>query len=1145
MVRRDRLPQPTTTLIPNPSAGRRELTTTILTDDSDSENREDDVGEENPRLSTVSDGESRGRSSQPHHEASRSHSRDSYILLADDDNPRVEDSDRDSSCDEVSHDSDDSASDHSHSSQPPTFNAVQHFVEHLSTGFFCTQTEHNNLFQTHCRSLRDKLQSHRDCVELGDLGRRFDPTLRRNQIPNFLERPYFYRGDELYTSTKTKGPATRPDLTLTTQNLTAPKLRLLFEGTVNHNQMKPSRVCMALHDFTSYHLAPTVTVDVDSVCGIMESLAAFRKGWMFYSYTTAGNLMSGTTFGIHIRIEDDALTNGYQLVAPQNVPHILIGTLSSWSYIKIFFLFPKIWVKRRHNKAASNILTEQQQRDLYDLVLYPAFETCLPPNALQEIPTTFDIAKIHAQTSARERGRSTNASASRIQLLTYAIQHEYSLEFTKEIRRNIRKHSLGDFDDLVIFYNGKGMKGADTCPTYTTLAQKWNTRWNSEIDERYAVRTKQWIDLGRQFAAHSTQPEIEPEVLLWKPCCLQKYHETRTKRYKHVSSLPLVKYHLAGLEDAISVTMTARPESAQAAQGAPHSCFYSKTKAAFIVNTIEVFENPNTDVLCYGNGHLAAVASAGGAQTTSIESAANSYIASKTRAHENLESLQGKASEAREEHRLRNDVFLEVLSQLVEREQAVNSPTEPDAMVNIYQSKMAEMAKQLQQVSHLNQDGRIFLFPFYRVSAPDLTRFLRGNLNKACMGVEMVIRDITTPTINHATMATARVFLNLTRYSVLSKLMGRAPELYKDKWTPTEQEANVARDVFAAADSPNHPSEQPPPEIREGLAMSSNMKEYGYAYIAPKMDWTAWRLSALHVNNFFRAEPAFAQAMQKRRQQVLRVDEALKTVQTIQQWLQDVGDSMAKIEHIFDFAIGFIMMLFRHCVWSQLKVNNALIPGITQIQEDELLDGCISLTFTNITTWVKDPHADAPPTPDLTSSNAAFHGGDPSIILDYLFSPKEPWIGPTGKPKSRKHWDSRIFRTVFAQVLDLFTQNLHSELVKIWKRDLYLVIAATNPLLPNPDSTQLLSRKHHNKGYSWLAFNWHDGLEGFTRPVSCRELVRKAYPQGSAKAATTWCKTNNGRFFDGTPPCLLYEKEFADLSLTAIDFAMRKKWELC
>jgi hypothetical protein len=65
-----------------------------------------------------------------------------------------------------------------------------------------------------------------------------------------------------------------------------------------------------------------------------------------------------------------------------------------------------------------------------------------------------------------------------------------------------------------------------------------------------------------------------------------------------------------------------------------------------------VFENLNTDVLCYRNGYLVAIISASSVQTTSIESATNSYIASKTRAYENLESLQGKASEAREEHRL-------------------------------------------------------------------------------------------------------------------------------------------------------------------------------------------------------------------------------------------------------------------------------------------------------------------------------------------------------------------------------------------------------------------------------------------------------------------------------------------------------------
>jgi hypothetical protein len=1034
--------------------------------------------------------------------------------------------------------SNDSQSSSNQALQPQHFDAVKHFVEHLSIGRFCTPEQHGEQFQAHRRALQKNQQSHRNCFSLRDLAFRSDPVQKRTRIPNFLAQPYFYRGDDVYVD-KERQKMNKPDLTIAARLLAPSQYKLLFEGTLDHKTSEPPRVCMSVNEFVKDHSPPTVTVDVDSVSGILESMGAFKKGWMFYPYTTAGNLMKGTTFGIQIRITDDSLPNGYTLVAPQRIPHLLTGTLSTWSFIKIYFLFPRIWLKRKGLRDATQILTKNQQRDFYELVLYPSFQECLSPSALHEIPSNFQTAKVNAQATFKERSCVTSTPFSRTQLLSCAIQAKYSHALTLAIRQKIQYHGLTDFEDFVIYYNGKGMKGVENCTDYTALAQSWRAKWNGEINSQYAIRRKQWVDLGRQFAA-TLDPDIGPETLLWKSCCLKKYHECRTKPFKHMASLPLLQYHLGGLQDVVSVTMTAQPESAQAAAGAPHSCFYSKTKGAFIVNTIEVFGSSDIDILAYGDTHLAAVSNASGARTASLDSAAQAYISGKNRAHANLEALENSACEAREEHRLRGDVFDEVLDGLIAYEER-NFYNTVETTNNVFTNQMIDQYQSLEHSRIQEHDGRSFYLPFHRESTADLVSFLRGNLNKACMGFEMVVRDITTPSVDQATTATALLFVHLLRHSVLSKLIGRTPELYKDRWEFVPKLPRLPDDSLAIA-SHSSSSDDSPTEICEGLAMRYSMQQYRYAYFAAKIDWHMWRLASSHASNFFRSEPGFALAMQKRRQQVLRVDESIRILPILDQWLTDAGTSFTKLQTILDFSIGFIMVLFRHCVWAQLKANKALVPHLTKAQEKELLDGRVSLTYANIVAWVQDPKPNVPNSPDLSSSNAAFHQGDPCLVLDYLFSPKDPWVDPQNRTKKRDHWRDRIFRVIYAEIYALFARRLSPHVVQEWQADLYLVVHTTNPLLPCPDGTQLLSRKHKNRGYSWLAYDWITDLERWSKPVSCHELVKTIYPNRIAKHVTRWCKSNDGHFFNGTPPRLLYEDEFLGLSLSQIHAKLRRKW---
>jgi hypothetical protein len=108
------------------------------------------------------------------------------------------------------------------------------------------------------------------------------------------------------------------------------------------------------------------------------------------------------------------------------------------------------------------------------------------------------------------------------------------------------------------------------------------------------------------------------------------------------------------------------------------------------------------------------------------------------------------------------------------------------------------------------------------------------------------------------------------------------------------------------------------------------------------------------------------------------------------------------------------------------------------------------------------------------------------------------------KPKKRDNWGNQPFRNSFYKVYLLLAGRLSVPSLQSWKRDFYYIVHATNPLLPNSDGTQLISRKQNSMGYGWLAFKWLNRLPLFPGPVSSQQLVRGVYPNGAGNQAIKW-----------------------------------------
>ena len=196
-----------------------------------------------------------------------------------------------------------------------------------------------------------------------------------------------------------------------------------------------------------------------------------------------------------------------------------------------------------------------------------------------------------------------------------------------------------------------------------------------------------------------------------------------------------------------------------------------------------------------------------------------------------------------------------------------------------------------------------------------------------------------------------------------------------------------------------------------------------------------------------------------------------------------------------------------------------MLQHLLEGEQNRLVSGEIPLAFDTVARFVSDPNRSL--ALDLGTSNAAFHKGSPRSIFEYLFGPGDTYQGLSGKPKKRDHWKDKSFRAIFHQTLNLIGQRISPGELKQWQSDLFLVIHATNPLLPVPDGTVLISRKHNKKGYAWLAFQWDQDLGSAEKSITCKELLGRL-----REGPPTWCKGNGSGYSWRHPPRLKFEDDF-------------------
>jgi len=1142
-------------------------------------------------------------------------------------------------------------------SDPYSFNAFDHFCAHFRNGFFCEEVEHEKIFQKHHEEMFRSGQSHSNhCINLRQFAIERNPYREQNEIPNYLGKRHLQRGKEIFTASNLPRQ-TSSNHSLMVDHLSERQLRTIYEGTyhlsriqsnqgfgvtdrsferaesvaeplsddeycIDSTRTKPPTLCMLNHELeVSAEQTPTITVDIDSMCGEFKSLAAIKTGWIYYPYTNAP--LTGRTHGVYIKIpynlpfdSDDhylaiADLNPFRfdaehalLLSPEKIPHIFFGKLHDWSSINIYLLFPNIFFHRRkglkksQEKHISIYLSDDQRKILHEEVIHPAMSFAFDHHTSESIPSHWETMKAHANAHGTEQNR-LRGSQSRFQSLGYRINPNQSDQFdtfTRECYRLIEALELVDFYGLRLYFNGKGFKDSERQPSFSQLHETWGARWSKQFNNAFIPMDRCWLDLGRQFTPVKNS-NFDELTMLWKPCCIKKYYDERATKCKTRSTLPLEIFNLGGCRDIISATMTARKGSKQAVGGACYSQFYTRSKMHFVTSTVEVFQSRDIDALAYGSAQLKAVGSAGKSKMPTFQNAADAYINGVNRTDLGIDEIEKTSCEPREEHRIRVDICFSLLRELADQEKSewgsensqgsvsgmggenfandltfnseslarsanssegggsqngirdweINFLAPSDARYSssiplraketMYEAKLRSEYFRVQRGNFPNQHSIARHLPFWIVQSPIFASFLRSNVNKALMGFEHVLSTLNHEVVKQSATATALMFLELIRNSVLCKNIKGAPHLYQNHWNRRESNQIINRREGLALNQQFY-----------GMGMERQMMKFGYAYFCPKVDFRAFRILDSFSKGFFPERPDFVKALAKKRLHAFKVWEVDSIIDQIQEWFESISpsDSLAWRQHqaILEFCTGLMMIAYRCDVWAQLDSNKTLKHHSHSILE-KLISGQVSITFDNITQYVRDL-PECPSSPDLHTSNAIFHKGNFLHVLDYLFGINDDWVEPSGKVRKRDHWKNKPFRIAYRRVFRLIGERLGREAQSDWQYQFYCVVHATNPLLPNPDTTQLLSRKKNNKGYSWLAWNW---IEDFppaackSGPISVQVLMQQtSYHRGPKVTHCNPTKNNSNSHFRGVPPKLTFETEFLPYPLTDMDRIMKTKW---
>ena len=637
---------------------------------------------------------------------------------------------------------------------------------------------------------------------------------------------------------------------------------------------------ICLHAEESTPCRPEIAYDIDSYLFFAVSLAVAKHG-IHWNPTpqTVQNIRTNVHIQREIRKERFHI---------KDTPHLYLGSVGSVKELGIYVLFPRL-----HQKGDRFVsLTDKQLSRWTDGILLKAIHRVMDANYVQHLPPSYAHACLQSTAKQTEARTHVTGSYQARQLQTHFLPPQQLGRIWNRVVEIVSTTSgFSDFADAQLFLSAKGIKlqfkpEQGIKSTIHDCLGRFKTFVNSILNEDYLDLADCYIDVGKEtcasahsLARQSLPTDIEPQVYLWRRCCLESYVKDMygaKSRGKHVY------YHVAMLQDTCNLSSTPSANSDLRRDGLVYSQFYGSWKEMFDALKTFPFANDGLEGLALDPEIRAAAATAAHATGSLQTTLENSYKHSKERVNKSIGDSAQKSFGVREEHRVSWDLFHELYE--------ASAEPEVDEIVDVADTGLTAV---------------------WTVRTDSFLPYLWHTVNKYAAGFEMTAARSTRGQISWEETKIMAMFLRCLRFSLVAYDLRRESALWWDRQlypTPSGKE-----------------------RVYVGLGFKDTLPRFGYAWMTPLIDWKAGMFKHPVRNKVLFGNSALMLHYQANRKNVQGMGDCFVALNECGHWYKRFKNARAHAE-ITRYMIHVCLRRYRQDVIHNLKKEIDLTQDVPPMQ---------------------------------------------------------------------------------------------------------------------------------------------------------------------------------------------------------------------
>jgi hypothetical protein len=842
-----------------------------------------------------------------------------------------------------------------------------------------------------------------------------------------------------------------------------------------------------------------VRMDIDSAGGIASSLAVAREGLQWRAGRPAKSNLQSSLHLEPLAVQWTDYSTGRLRHARQpihRIPHLPIGRFGEFP-LEMYVIFPRLYEPTRQHW----VITQEEYALWTDHIFLPALRQSYPSSIIQHLPSSAAQIQFNATAVRQEGLAKTSVEAPRTQDFHFMLQPEALNALWERIQRHTEQAGLSQFQQCRILVTTKNLKLTTQRPTWAQARDVFFRRWNRAVDMTYIEQD--FYDVAKEVVPCLENSGSPALMLSWRECCLHGFcdwlgqHEAEheavstsspepepVRRRRRVglastdviantddSSGPVSEYSPSsdsetddaiedeteveekereeryGLESLLSSDSTTSsvqkpappwrqvyyPQSFLRAQGsltlAPspqrslwkrgllYCQFYNTSKEILAAGNHYPFQNKRLDTLALDPGMARTWQHVGGAVSHSPLALLRAYNHIKGRCHAALLSCRDDSYGTREEYRI-TGALLHQLDRLLEQRGLAQSPLTVSA-------------------GHT---------PFFVHTTPLMLDWWRWNLNKLCLGFEMTYSLQPRTVVHWEHTRVMMMFLQCLMYAYGGQ--GRHLRHKVGLW--------IDRRVRQPCDG----SDQD--QVQEGMAIGPHLEQYGYAWMADKLDWAAMTFRSPYRAYILFNTPSLQSVYHERYWQVVETKEDFLLFHDAFHQLQILRHDTRRSALLLRLLVDLCLRMFRKDVFRALEDRHTRQP-LHQSHLHEACAGRVPLTGDGMRHVFEHR---------ILNDDFHFVTGSNMRVshVENLFAWLWGWDGDGSQGDwPRLHWEFKPYRMLYRQCFGMIAQVHGIRQAREWRLRLKQTWIRTHWILPYPSAHSFWSRGPHRRLQTWAS----------------------------------------------------------------------------